>query len=67
MMPRRITNKVATAHSCSRCGGSGHMSGYQHVQGGVCFRCDGAGVDPAHAEAAKAAREEENSVAAAAE
>jgi hypothetical protein len=56
MMTRRNANKVASAHRCSRCGGSGHMSGYQHVQGGVCFRCDGLGIDPAHAATVKAER-----------
>ena len=56
MMPRRIANKVAPAHRCSRCGGSGRLDGYRHVQGGICFRCDGNGVDPAHAETVKAER-----------
>lgn len=28
---------------CSRCGGSGYLSKYSHVQGGVCFRCGGSG------------------------
>ena len=26
---------------CSRCGGSGYLNEYKHVQGGICFRCRG--------------------------
>lgn len=28
---------------CSRCGGSGYLSYYGHVHGGVCFKCNGSG------------------------
>lgn len=28
---------------CSRCGGSGGIPRYQHVEGGVCFACNGTG------------------------
>ncbi len=31
---------------CRRCGGSGHLPGFRHVDGGRCFRCHAAGVDP---------------------
>lgn len=31
--------------SCSRCGGSGDIPSYKHVEGGVCFRCGGSGYD----------------------
>ena len=31
---------------CERCGGSGHISGYEHVQAGQCFRCHGNGREP---------------------
>ena len=29
--------------TCSRCGGSGYLRQYNHVQAGVCFRCGGSG------------------------
>lgn len=28
---------------CDRCGGSGYLPEYSHVQGGVCFKCGGLG------------------------
>lgn len=28
---------------CSRCGGSGRLTGFSHVYGGVCFGCNGKG------------------------
>jgi hypothetical protein len=28
---------------CDRCGGSGHLPQYNHVSGGVCFKCNGVG------------------------
>jgi hypothetical protein len=33
---------VVENSSCPKCGGSGYLSGYQHIQGGVCFACGGA-------------------------
>lgn len=32
------------AQICSRCGGSGYLPQYKHVEGGVCFKCNGEGV-----------------------
>jgi len=29
---------------CGRCGGQGHILGYQHISNGVCFACGGTGV-----------------------
>lgn len=29
--------------NCPRCGGSGHIRAYSHIQGGICLKCDGAG------------------------
>ena len=26
---------------CGRCGGTGHLHGYEHIAGGVCFECGG--------------------------
>jgi len=34
---------VAGRTSCSRCGGSGKLREYSHVEGGVCFKCGGSG------------------------
>ena len=31
---------------CTRCGGTGVIVAYLHVQGGICFRCRGSGEDP---------------------
>ena len=31
---------------CIRCGGTGFIPRYSHVQNGICFRCGGDGVDP---------------------
>ena len=28
---------------CTRCGGSGYLAEYNHVEGGVCFSCGGSG------------------------
>jgi|GEM_PF-3079553 len=35
-----------TSDPCGRCGGSGYLPQYRHVEGGVCFRCRGSGIDP---------------------
>jgi len=44
---------------CKRCHGKGEIKMYQHVIGGVCFRCDGRGVEMTKAEiAARKARKE---------
>lgn len=32
--------------TCTRCQGDGIIKGFQHVLGGVCFRCWGTGIDP---------------------
>jgi 5-methylcytosine-specific restriction endonuclease McrA len=29
--------------NCSRCAGTGHLSEYNHIQGGICFECGGSG------------------------
>lgn len=29
---------------CDRCGGSGYLPQYSHVEGGICFKCQGEGV-----------------------
>ncbi len=31
--------------ACIRCGGSGVLAEYIHVEGGTCFRCGGSGID----------------------
>lgn len=35
---------MAYAQICDRCGGSGYLPQYQHVEGGICFKCQGEGV-----------------------
>ena len=31
---------------CKRCNGAGYFPKYSHVNGGVCMRCNGTGVEP---------------------
>ncbi|MER2192886.1 MAG: nuclease domain-containing protein [Solibacillus sp.] len=31
--------------TCSRCNGRGHFGKYSHIEGGVCFKCRGAGTE----------------------
>ena len=33
----------AYCHKCKRCGGSGYLPQYNHVQNGICFNCGGEG------------------------
>lgn len=35
-----------TDSRCPKCGGTGHIFGYEHVQGGICFLCGGSGTHP---------------------
>lgn len=37
-------NVMAYAQFCDRCGGSGYLPQYHHVEGGICFKCQGEGV-----------------------
>lgn len=37
-----VDNQVVTDGSCPRCGGSGWIHAYGHVEGGICFSCHGA-------------------------
>jgi hypothetical protein len=30
-------------YTCGRCGGSGYISCYNHIMGGICFQCNGDG------------------------
>ena len=39
-----ITNPLGYAVTCDRCGGSGYLPQYNHVQHGICFKCGGEGV-----------------------
>lgn len=32
------------SNKCPKCGGSGHIYGYEHVEGGMCFKCRGTGM-----------------------
>jgi hypothetical protein len=31
------------ANACPKCGGTGKLDAYRHIQGGLCFRCNGTG------------------------
>lgn len=33
-------------HKCPKCGGTGNIWYYGHVEGGVCFLCEGTGIKP---------------------
>lgn len=44
---------------CSRCGGEGRISAFQHRKGGECFRCGGSGLDPVMVETTRAMTDEE--------
>lgn len=37
-------HRVGLAIICDRCGGSGYLPQYKHVEHGVCFKCSGEGV-----------------------
>ncbi len=37
--------RIDNAEICDRCNGSGYLDQYSYVQGGVCFKCMGEGVD----------------------
>ena len=48
--PRMILTKIDrnnthhyTDTRCPKCGGTGYIPGYEHVEGGVCFLCGGSG------------------------
>ncbi|NDK54772.1 hypothetical protein [Pontibacter fetidus] len=35
-------NEIGEYTNCSRCNGVGHFPEFSHIQGGICFQCDGA-------------------------
>jgi DnaJ-class molecular chaperone len=35
---------ILTVIKCNRCGGSGMLPQFKHVERGVCFKCKGEGV-----------------------
>lgn len=39
----RNGTKTYESDFCPRCGGTGHLWGYEHVDGGMCFKCGGSG------------------------
>lgn len=45
--PATRRNPKMEEYPCSRCGGTGRLSGYGHVWGGVCFKCHGTGTQTA--------------------
>lgn len=36
-------NSKIKSDVCPKCGGSGYLPEYKHVQNGICFRCEGKG------------------------
>jgi hypothetical protein len=36
---------IANTPNCGKCGGSGYIPIYRHIQDGICFKCWGSGVD----------------------
>ena len=38
--------KAREDNPCRKCGGSGELPHFHHIQNGTCFRCDGLGIDP---------------------
>ena len=36
---KRIEQIRARRRSCKKCGGSGHINGLEHIEGGRCFKC----------------------------
>jgi hypothetical protein len=45
--------------NCSRCGGSGELPQFWHVQRGICYRCNGRGEDPKLSKIVKALQGEQ--------
>lgn len=37
-------NLIGNLNVCDRCGGSGYLPQYSHVEDGICFKCNGEGV-----------------------
>ena len=42
-LPTGVEVAGATDGSCPRCGGAGIIEAYKHINGGVCFKCNGTG------------------------
>lgn len=40
----RALSSLGNIRFCGRCGGSGWIMGYAHVEGGICFKCNGSPV-----------------------
>lgn len=38
-----VNFKAEKNETCNRCNGSGYLRQFNHVEGGVCFKCRGAG------------------------
>lgn len=36
------SNKEEVKSICPRCGGTGYLPQYRHVENGICFKCRGA-------------------------
>ncbi len=36
-----VNGNLVVISGCDRCGGSGNIKDYKHIQGGICFKCNG--------------------------
>ena len=53
----QATTKQKSQADCPRCNGEGRLSFYNHILGGICFKCGGSGtVDASEVRRSKAAR-----------
>lgn len=41
--PAQPRRKATGSGTCARCSGEGWITGYGHVEGGICFACRGSG------------------------
>lgn len=39
------SKKILAEVTCSRCSGNGRLENFRQVDGGICFKCDGTGVE----------------------
>jgi hypothetical protein len=40
---KKTMTRILRNGNCPKCGGSGYLPEYKHIEGGRCFACDGTG------------------------